>query len=257
MTKKTSKSNLHSLQSNAHNKSYKYSSFYSSRNPRTPKKLKRGISAPKAFVGIVIVIVAVLVAVPKIISAHENSTNKAHKTSFVYEKNLKQVSSLNNPKISKLNNLVTPTVTTSASAGCVGNTQTSLLIASISQRHLWACDGSQTLYQTAVVTGNMNVIEDATPIGTFHIYGKETNLYLKGCDSTGCWNDYVNYWMPFLDNEYGIFGLHDATWRAPGDFGNISPYASNASHGCIELPLAAAQWIYNWSSVGTTVEIIS
>ena len=142
-------------------------------------------------------------------------------------------------------------------SSCVDNTLSQLVLVSISQRHLWACNGTTQLYDSAVVTGMENLAADLTPTGTYHIYGKHTNLYLKGSDSTGSWNDYVNYWMPFLDNQYGQYGFHDATWRADSAFGNISPDSSDASHGCVELPLATAKWLYNWALVGTTVTIIS
>jgi lipoprotein-anchoring transpeptidase ErfK/SrfK len=102
-----------------------------------------------------------------------------------------------------------------------------------------------------------NLPADLTPVGTYHIYAKEINLYLKGSDSTGSWNDYVNYWMPWLDNQYGQYGFHDATWRPDSAFGNISPYSSDASHGCVELPLATAKWLYNWAQIGTTVTVES
>ena len=54
------------------------------------------------------------------------------------------------------------------------------------------------------------------------IYSKQTDRYLSGTDGVTTWHDYVYYWMPFLDNKYGTYGLHDATWRASTDFGNIS-----------------------------------
>lgn len=140
---------------------------------------------------------------------------------------------------------------------CAANTLDKLALISISQRHLWACQGSTVAYDSAVVTGMENLPADLTPTGTYHVYGKQTNLYLNGSDSTGSWHDYVYYWMPFLDNQYGVYGFHDATWRPPSAFGNISPYSSNASHGCVELPLATAKWLYNWVSIGTTVTIES
>jgi lipoprotein-anchoring transpeptidase ErfK/SrfK len=140
---------------------------------------------------------------------------------------------------------------------CAANTLDKLALVSISQRHLWACQGTTSVYDSAVVTGMENLPADLTPVGTYHVYGKETNLYLKGSDSTGSWNDYVYYWMPFLDNQYGAYGFHDATWRAADAFGNISPDSSNASHGCVELPLATAKWLYGWVVVGTAVTIES
>jgi len=150
-----------------------------------------------------------------------------------------------------------PTTATSEPNPCAGNTLPQLALVSISQRHMWACNNASTEYSSAVVTGMENLAADLTPVGTYHIFGKETNLYLRGSDSTGSWNDYVNYWLPWLTNQYGTYGFHDATWRPDNAFGNISPYSSNASHGCVELPLATAKWLYSWAQVGTTVTIES
>jgi lipoprotein-anchoring transpeptidase ErfK/SrfK len=100
-----------------------------------------------------------------------------------------------------------------------------------------------------------NLAADLTPTGTYHIQSKQTDLYLNGSDDTGSWHDHVYYWMPFLNNQYGTYGFHDATWRSDGDFGNIDPYSSNASHGCVELPLATAKWIYGWAPIGTQLTI--
>jgi lipoprotein-anchoring transpeptidase ErfK/SrfK len=130
-----------------------------------------------------------------------------------------------------------------------------LIKVSISQRHLWACQYSSVLYDSPVITGIAYLAADTTPTGTYHIYAKETDVTLTGSDSTGSWSDPVSYWMPFLNNKYGTYGFHDATWRAPTDFGNISPDSANASHGCVELPLATAAWLFNWSRIGTTLTI--
>jgi lipoprotein-anchoring transpeptidase ErfK/SrfK len=61
--------------------------------------------------------------------------------------------------------------------------------------------------------------------------------------------------MPFLTNKYGVYGFHDATWRASSAFGKISPDSAEASHGCVELPLSTAKWLYGWANIGTTVII--
>lgn len=140
---------------------------------------------------------------------------------------------------------------------CAGNTLSHFILISISNRHLWACDGAKQEYDSPVVTGMENLPADLTPTGTYKIYAKQTNLYLNGSDSTGSWHDYVYYWMPFLSNQYGVYGFHDATWRKGSAFGNINPYSSDASHGCVELPLATAKWLYNWAPIGTTVTVES
>ncbi len=138
---------------------------------------------------------------------------------------------------------------------CLGNTISNLILVSISAQHLWACSGSNQVYDTPVVTGDENYASDVTPVGTYKIYAKEANVTLTGSDASGSWTDPVKYWMPFLTNQYGAYGLHDAPWRTPDQFGNISPNSLNASHGCVELPDAAAAWLYNWATIGTTVTV--
>lgn len=140
---------------------------------------------------------------------------------------------------------------------CAGNTDSKAILVSISARHLWACDMRRAVYNSPVVTGMTMYPETTTPTGTYYIYAKATNLTLSGSDSAGSWNDPVSYWMPFLSNQNGTFGFHDAAWRSAAQFGNISPSSAQASHGCVELPLAAASWLYNWSVVGTAVTIKS
>lgn len=149
----------------------------------------------------------------------------------------------------------TITATKTTPSVCAGNTLTQEIVVSITKQHLWACSAATQSYDAPVITGMENLAADLTPVGTYQIYAKETNVYLKGSDSTGSWDDFVNYWMPFLDNQYGAYGFHDATWRASNAFGNISPESNQGSHGCVEMPLAAAAWLYNWAQIGTTVVI--
>jgi lipoprotein-anchoring transpeptidase ErfK/SrfK len=157
--------------------------------------------------------------------------------------------------------VTTPTKTTQAVTAapnnCANNQLPQLILVSVSQRHLWACNGTTQVYDSAVVTGDEGHADTLTPVGTYHIYAMETDKTLTGSDENGSWDDFVYYWMPFLYNQYGAYGLHDATWRPANAFGNISPDSSTASNGCVELPLATAKWIYDWASVGTTVTIES
>ena len=129
------------------------------------------------------------------------------------------------------------------------------VIVSISQRHLWACSNRTVKYESAVVTGQQNLAATATPIGTFHVASKQSARWLTGSDTRGHWAVYVHYWMPFVHNQYGNDGFHDATWRKSSEFGNISPNSPQASHGCVELPRATAKWLYDWVAVGTTVVV--
>ncbi|HEV2402717.1 MAG TPA: L,D-transpeptidase [Candidatus Saccharimonadales bacterium] len=141
---------------------------------------------------------------------------------------------------------------------CSSNTLAQLLIVSVSMRRTWACSGSSVAMSAPVITGNENIASDLTPTGTYHIISKRADTHLIGCDTdnpTVCWNDFVNYDIIFLYNQYGHYDFHDATWRTANDFGSINPNSSNASHGCVETPLAAMAWLYHWTSVGTTVVV--
>jgi hypothetical protein len=136
---------------------------------------------------------------------------------------------------------------------CADNTNGKLLLVSISQQRLWACNGLQLAYKSAVTTGAsaLTNVDDATPIGTWHIYAKHTNTTLRGCDVNGCWNDPVAYWIPFD----GSVGFHDASWQT-FPFGGAA-YATNGSHGCVHLPTSTAAWVYGWAPIGTTVTVRS
>ena len=139
---------------------------------------------------------------------------------------------------------------------CQGNSLEKFIKISVDKRTLWACEGEKTVHSSAVITGLRGHAETETPVGTYKIYGKIQDTTLTGSDSRGSWRDPVSYWMPFLDNQYGTYGFHDATWRKNEEFGKVSPDSNEASHGCVELPIATSKWLYEWAPVGTTVTVI-
>lgn len=138
---------------------------------------------------------------------------------------------------------------------CASNSLDKLVIVSVGERHMWACQHHKVVYDSSAVTGIETYPATITPRGTYHINTKQTDTTLTGSDAAGSWNVNVHYWMPFLENEHGTYGFHDATWRPDSDFGNIDPNSKNASHGCVELPLNTSHWLYEWAPVGTTVII--
>lgn len=143
--------------------------------------------------------------------------------------------------------------TTTLDPNCLSNSSGKLILVSIRQQHLWACDGQQLASDTAVTTGAsaLTTVDDATPTGTWAIYAKKTSTYLNGSDANGSWHDFVNYWMPFD----GAVGFHDATWQTFA-FGS-GTYTTEGSHGCVHLPLDAMKWLYSWSNIGTKVTVTS
>lgn len=111
----------------------------------------------------------------------------------------------------------------------------------IDEQMVYVIKDGEIDYSTECVTGSVASGHD-TPTGTYYVSWKTTDWTMRTYDS------FVNYWMP-IDDSTGV-GLHDATWRS--SFGG-SIYRSNGSHGCINLPLDAARYIYNNTEVGIPV----
>lgn len=134
--------------------------------------------------------------------------------------------------------------------------QDKTIIVSISKQRLWACNGSIEVKKSPVTTGMTvvrNGVNDKTPTGTWTLQAKYRDLHLRGTDANGSWDDPVKYWMPF-DQAEGI-GFHDASWQT-FPFGS-SQYHTDGSHGCVHLPTEFISWLYDWSSIGTTVIVQS
>ena len=53
--------------------------------------------------------------------------------------------------------------------------------------------------------------------------------------------------VPFTMYYYKGYGIHAATWH--------NNFGTPMSHGCINMRLEDAQWMFNWASIGTLVNI--
>lgn len=100
--------------------------------------------------------------------------------------------------------------------------------------------GSTAFGPVAMVNG-----APATPtdIGTFHIYLKNPMMTMRGQNADG--TSYETPDVPWSSFFNGGEALHGAYWRKT--FG----YA--ASHGCVNLPIPTAKWVYDWAPIGTPV----
>jgi lipoprotein-anchoring transpeptidase ErfK/SrfK len=119
----------------------------------------------------------------------------------------------------------------------------------LSTQTMTACErGGVNCKQWSVTTGKNGT---ATPTGTFLILGRSANFYMTG-GTPGI--DYYKVWVDravwFTSQGHAI---HDAAWRN-GSFGG-QDYTWNGSHGCVNSPDDAANFIYDWAPVGTPVII--
>ncbi len=107
----------------------------------------------------------------------------------------------------------------------------------LSAQRVTAYAGNTPVRSTLASTGLPGT---PTPTGRYRIYVKYVSTLMSG---PGYYLPNVPYTMYF----YRGYGLHGTYWHA--NFGHPM------SHGCINLPTPEAQWLFNWASVGTLINI--
>lgn len=88
-----------------------------------------------------------------------------------------------------------------------------------------------------------------TVTGSFEIYLRydrqdmtNANYYPEGHEKY-----YYTPDVPWVQYFHRGFGFHGAPWR--------SSFGYSGSHGCINMPVSEAKWLYDWASIGTRVEV--
>lgn len=102
----------------------------------------------------------------------------------------------------------------------------------LTAQHLYFYKDGQKLLESDFVSGNV-AKGHTTPPGLFSLTYKQRDAVLRGEDYASP----VKYWMPFN----GGIGFHDASWRS--SFGGTI-YKTGGSHGCINMPYAAAKTLF-------------
>ena len=118
---------------------------------------------------------------------------------------------------------------------------TTYIEADLSAQHFWCYVDGQLMVESDFVSGDTTT-GHGTPTGVFGIMFMLKDTTLRGVMQSNGKYEYetkVGYWMPFYDG----CGFHDAWWRTA--FGG-SIYQGNGSHGCINLPVDAAQALYSY-----------
>ncbi|QKE83255.1 L,D-transpeptidase family protein [Arthrobacter sp. NEB 688] len=98
-----------------------------------------------------------------------------------------------------------------------------------------------------VVYGPISMVngsaEKPTVTGTFQVYYKNPLMTMRGSNADG--TDYETPNVPWSSFFHRGFALHGAPWR--------DTFGYSASHGCINLPVPVAKWVYDFATIGTTV----
>jgi lipoprotein-anchoring transpeptidase ErfK/SrfK len=117
------------------------------------------------------------------------------------------------------------------------------IVVNLSDQWMYAYDGDQQVYDAPISTGRDGM---RTPTGTFSIYAK---LKVQTMDGVTDGKKWVVPNVPNVMYINGDVALHGTYWH--NRFGT----GARLSHGCINLPLGAASWLYTWAPAGTTVRV--
>ena len=121
-------------------------------------------------------------------------------------------------------------------------TTAKLITIDLGKQTLFAWDGGRIVYQTPVSTGMRYT---PTVRGSFKIQRKVPLQDMKGS-----YPPYPPYFLKNVPNVmyfYGAYAIHGAYWH--------NKFGSRVTHGCVNVPPAAAEWLYNWADIGTRVEV--
>ncbi|NNJ10268.1 L,D-transpeptidase [Chloroflexales bacterium ZM16-3] len=117
------------------------------------------------------------------------------------------------------------------------------IIVDLSDQWLYAYEGDARVYDAPVSTGRDGF---NTPVGTFAVYAKLRSQTMEG--TLG--GEY--YRVPNVPNVMYIVGgvaIHGTYWH--NRFGT----GARLSHGCINVGLSQAAWLYAWAPMGTLVTV--
>lgn len=84
----------------------------------------------------------------------------------------------------------------------------------------------------------------ATVTGQFHVW---LRFESQTMDGRLLGYDYYLEDVPYVMYFYNDYALHGTFWH--------NNFGTPMSHGCVNLATPDAQWLYNWSSLGTMVNV--
>lgn len=107
----------------------------------------------------------------------------------------------------------------------------------LATQRLIAWEGKSPVYAIVVSTG---ADEHPTPAGIFAIQSKHRTARMQG-------EGYDVPDVPFTMYYHGGYGIHGAYWH--------HRFGTPVSHGCTNVAVDHAEWLFNWASVGTPVVV--
>jgi lipoprotein-anchoring transpeptidase ErfK/SrfK len=117
------------------------------------------------------------------------------------------------------------------------------VVVNLSHQWLYAYEGGVLVFDAPVSTGRDGF---NTPTGSYAIYAKVREQTMSG---TIGGESYSVPNVPHAMYIYGDVAMHGTYWH------NMFGSGVRMSHGCINLPLNSAAWLYGWAPPGTPVQV--
>ena len=121
------------------------------------------------------------------------------------------------------------------------------VVVSISAQTMWAYEEGEMVMSSLVSTGTAEVPETATPVGYHSIISKVDVQTMEGTISGEYYRVEDVPFVMYFDNNGNA--LHGTYWH--------SNFGTPMSHGCVNLPMDIAAWMYGWADMGTAVSVVS
>nr|PZN20051.1 MAG: murein L,D-transpeptidase [Chloroflexota bacterium] len=117
------------------------------------------------------------------------------------------------------------------------------ILVNLTDQWLYAYEDGKLVFDAPVATGRDGM---ETPTGSYRIYAKLPIQTMDGVTNGEYWR-VPN--VPHVMYFNGDVALHGTYWH------NLFGTGRRPSHGCVNLPLDAAKWLYAWAPVGTPVRV--
>jgi lipoprotein-anchoring transpeptidase ErfK/SrfK len=117
------------------------------------------------------------------------------------------------------------------------------IVVSLSQQSMWVYKGDQVVMSSLVSTGRAGF---ETPLGNYAILSKLTSQTMEGVIGGEYYNVPDVPWVMYFTNSG--HALHGTYWH--------NNFGTPMSHGCVNLPMDVAEWLYQWAPIGTPVLIV-
>lgn len=121
-------------------------------------------------------------------------------------------------------------------------TSDKLITVDIGKQRLYAWEGGQIQKEFKVSTGMRYT---PTVKGSFKIRTKIEKQNMKG--NYPPYEPYFLKDVPHVMFFYKAYAIHGTYWH--------NKFGSRASHGCVNLSVEDAKWVFSWANIGTRVEV--